>query len=208
MRRMTKPMATPSKRALARKDTTPKPKPKVRKGADKGRGVAAARARGIDTSNLSAAEMAEVISPDKPLTEKQKLFVQNWAKGDSITSASYRAGYADGGKVAYQLVKMPNILALKAKYEAEWEATGAMSRQKVMDGMLEAIEMAKMMAEPSSMIAGWREIGKLCGYYAPVEHKVKVDVSGNVVIDKLNSLSDAELLKIIQGGAQAALPGI
>lgn len=205
MRRMTKPMATPSKRALARKDTTPKPKPKVR-GSNKGRGVAAARAFGIDTSNLSAEEMAEVIDPDKPLTDKQKLFVQHWAKGDSITSASYRAGYSNT-KVAYQLVKMPNILKLKAEYEAQWEATGAMTRQKVMDGMLEAIEMARMMAEPSSMIAGWREIGKICGYYAPVEHRVKVDVSGNVIVDRLNSLSDAELLKIIQGGAQAALPG-
>ena len=202
---MTKPMAVPSQRALARKDATPKQKPKVR-GNNGGRGVDIARSRGTDTSNLSAAEMAEVISPDKPLTEKQKLFVQHWAKGDSITSASYRAGYADGGKVAYQLVKMPNILKLKAKYEAEWEATGAMSRQKVMDGMLEAIDMARMMAEPASMIAGWREIGKICGYYAPVEHKVKVDVSGNVIVDRLNSLSDAELLKIIQGGAQAVLP--
>ena len=116
MRRMTKPMATPSKRALARKDTTPKPKPKVR-GSNKGRGVAVARAFGIDTSNLSAEEMAEVIDPDKPLTDKQKLFVQHWAKGDSITSASYRAGYSNT-KVAYQLVKMPNILKLKAEYEA------------------------------------------------------------------------------------------
>ena len=113
---MTNPMATPSKRALARKDTTPKPKPKVRKGADKGRGVAVALAFGIDTSNLSAEEMAEVIDPDKPLTDKQKLFVQHWAKGDSITSASYRAGYSNT-KVAYQLVKMPNILKLKAEYD-------------------------------------------------------------------------------------------
>jgi len=201
---MTKPKAVLSPAAMARKDTTPKAKPPKR-GANKSQ-VAEARARGTDTSNLSAEEMAEVISPDKPLTEKQKLFVQHWAKGDSIQSASLRAGYSDGGTVAYRLVKMPNVLALKAKYEAEWEATGAMSRQKVMNGMLEAIDMARMMAEPSSMIAGWREIGKICGYYAPVEHRMKVDVSGNVVVDRLNSLSDAELLKIIQGGAQAALP--
>ena len=203
---MTKPKAVLSPRGRAKLDTSPKQKPKVR-GNNGGRGVDIARSRGTDTSNLSAEEMAEVISPDKPLTEKQKLFVQHWAKGDSITSASYRAGYADGGKVAYQLVKMPNVLKLKAKYEAEWEATGAMSRQKVMDGMMEAIDMARMMAEPASMIAGWREIGKICGYYAPVEHRMKVDVSGNVIVDRLNSLSDAELLKIIQGGAQAVLPG-
>ena len=157
--------------------------------------------------SATSAKNAALIDPDKPLTEKQRLFVQYWAQGDSIQSASRRAGYNDGAAIAYRMVKMPNILKLKAEYEAKWEATGAMTRQKVMDGMLEAIEMARMMAEPSSMIAGWREIGKICGYYAPVEHRVKVDVSGNVIVDRLNSLSDAELLKIIQGGAQAALPG-
>ncbi len=204
---MTKRANTPSSNAIMAKraDVTPKPKlPK--RGASKGKALEA-RARGIDTSNLSAAELAEVIDPDKPLTEKQRLFVQYWAQGDSIQSASRRAGYNDGAAIAYRMVKMPNILKLKAEYEAKWEATGAMTRQKVMDGMLEAIEMARMMAEPSSMIAGWREIGKICGYYAPVEHRVKVDVTGNVIVDRMNSLSDAELLKIIQGGAQAALPG-
>ena len=205
MRHMTKPMAIPSPRALARKDTTPKTKPPKR-GVNKDQ-IATVRARGTDTSNLSAAEMAEVISPDKPLTDKQKLFVHYWSKGDSIQSASLRAGYSDGGTVAYRLVKMPNVLALKAKFEAQWEASGGITRQKVMDGMLEAIDMARMEADPTAMIAGWREIGKICGYYAPVEHKVKVDVTGNVIVNKLNSLSDAELLQIIQRGAQPALPG-
>jgi hypothetical protein len=35
---------------------------------------------------------------------------------------------------------------------------------------------------------------------------VKVDVTGNLVLDRMNSLSDAELLKIISGGANAPLP--
>ena len=203
---MTARMAIPSKRAIARHSTAPVEKiPK--RGMDKGQGLTA-RARGTNTSNLSAAEMAEVISPDKPLTEKQRLFVQYWAQGDSIPGASRRAGYNDSASVAYRMVKMPNVLALKAKYEVEWEETGKMTRQKVMDGMLESIEMAKLMAEPASMIAGWREIGKICGYYAPVEHKVKIDVTGNIVLDKLNSLSDAELLKIISSGSAPALPGL
>ncbi len=186
------------------KDTTPQSVRKV-KGNNTGRGVANARLRGTDTSNLNAEEMAEVISPDKPLTEKQKLFVQYWAQGDSLTSAGMRAGYSEGGmKIVYRMAKMPNVLALKSQYELKWEEANQMSRKRVMDGMLESIEMAKLMAEPASMIAGWREIGKICGYYAPIEHKVKVDVSGSIVLDKLNTLSDAELLKIISGGNSAA----
>ena len=200
---MTARANTPSSNATMAKraDTTPKAA-RAKRGMNKGQALVA-RARGTDTSNLSAEEMAEVISPDKPLTEKQRLFVQYWAEGDSIPGASRRAGYNDAAAIAYRMVKMPNILALKAKYEAEWQETGQMTRQKVMDGMLEAIEMARLMSEPATMIQGWKTIGQLCGYFAPVEHRMKVDVTGNIVVDKLNSLSDAELLKIISGDIKA-----
>ena len=194
-----KPLSEHTPRGLAMKDTTPKTGRKVR-GNNTGRGVSEARSRGTDTSNLTAAEMAEVIDPDKPLTEKMNLFVQNWAKGDSIKAASLRAGYADES-VGYRLVKMPNVLALKAKLSAEYAEAGQMTREIVMEGLKEAIDMARLTSEPTAMIAGWREIGKICGYYAPVEHRVKVDVSGNIVLDRMNSMSDAELLKIISQGA-------
>jgi len=191
-------------RSEKRESTTPQTKRKVR-GNNNGRGVGAARTHGTDTSNLSAEEMAEVISPDKPLTEKQKLFVKNWAEGDSLSSAALRAGYAgSNASLCYRMAKMPNVLALKAEYELKWEQDNQMSRRRVMDGMLEAIEMAKLMAEPATMIQGWKTIGQLCGYFAPVQHQVKVDVTGNVIIDKLNSMSDAELLKIISGGPKSA----
>ena len=189
---------TSVERSLKRSDTTPKGKSNTGGGA---KGLAVARARGIDTSTN---EGAMSISPDKPLTEKQKLFVKFWAEGDSITAASVRAGYNDGASIAYRMVKMPNVLKLKAQYEAKYEEESQMSRKKVMDGFMEAIEMAKLMAEPASMISGWREIGKMCGYFAPVEHKVKVDVTGNIILDRMNSMTDAELLKVISQGAQNA----
>lgn len=203
---MTKKANTPQSNAIMAKraDLTPKEKRVVR-GANTGRGVANARSRGTDTSNLSAAQLAEVISPDKPLTDKQKAFVQLWAQGESIQTASVRAGYSDAGAIAYRLVKFPNVLALYRELKAKYEEAGQMTRKKVMDGLIEAVDMAKLMAEPSTMVAGWREIGKMCGYYAPVEHKLKVDISGNIVVDRLNGMSDAELLRVITQGAQQAL---
>ena len=182
-----------------REDLTPKQKRTVR-GANTNRGADVVRERGMDTGQIAACEQ---ISPTKPLTDKQKLFVKFWAEGESITSASLRAGYNDGASIAYRMVRMPNVLALKAQYEAKYQEECQMTRKRVMDGFLESIEMAKLMAEPSSMIAGWREIGKLCGYFAPVETRVKVDVTGNVVLDRLNSMTDAELLKVI---SQKATP--
>jgi hypothetical protein len=197
---MTAPMANPSKRALKMRDLAPKAdfvKANTRgKNAEK-RGVDVARARGKSTA--SAASAAE-IDPDKPLTEKQKAFVASWAKGNTIGRACLDAGYSDDG-LGYRLARMPNVLALKAQYEAKYEATAEMDRKQVMEGLKESIEMAKLMSEPATMIAGWREIGKLCGYYAPVETKVKVDITGNVTMTRLTQMTDAELLEMIEKGA-------
>jgi hypothetical protein len=199
--RSTRPEAVA--RSARREDLTPKEKTRrgVR-GVDPKATVAEARSRGIDTSSKSG---AETISPDKPLTEKQKLFVKHWAEGESITTASARAGYNDGASIAYRMVRMPNVLALKAKYEAAYEAVSEMTRKKVMDMLLESYDMAKLMAEPATMVSAAREVGKMCGYYAPVEHRVKVDVTGNIILDRMNSLSDAELLKVISASAPEPL---
>lgn len=201
---MTKPMANPTPRALKRRNVEPTPITRDRKKRGASAAPRIAEARAAKKSTNSAASASE-IDPDKPLTEKQRQFVKFWAEGDTIPNATLRAGFSDDG-LGYRLARAPNILALKAKYEAEWQETRQMTREKVMDGMLESIEMAKLMAEPSSMIAGWREIGKICGFYAPVETRVKVDVTGNIALDRLNSMSDAELLKIITIGTQQALP--
>jgi phage terminase small subunit len=199
-------MANPSQRAKKMHDLAPKDdfvKANTRgKNAEK-RGVDVVRA--LATKSTASAASASEIDPDKPLTEKQKAFVQSWAKGNSIGRACLDAGYADDG-LGYRLARMPNVLALKAEYAAAYEATAEMSRKQVLDGIKEAIDMAKLMADPANMIAGWREVGKLCGYYAPVETRVKLDVTGNVTMRSLTAMTDAELLELIEKGKQLPAP--
>lgn len=187
-------------RSAKRVDTTPKVKRVVR-GTNTGRGVTQARV-GKNTADYA---VAETIDPNKPLTDKQKAFVRLWAEGESIMSASVRAGYSDGGNMGYRLTKMPNVLVMYHDIKTKYEEAGQMTRQKVMDMMLESYDMARMLSEPASMVAAAREIGKICGYYAPVETRIKLDVSGNIVHQKLNSMTDAELLEVIARGAPLAL---
>lgn len=180
---------------------TTKPKALKRRGGERGVDVIRTKAT---KSNNSAASAAE-IDVDKPLTDKQKAFVHSWAKGNSISRATLDAGFADDG-LGYRLARQPNILALKAQLSAQYEEAGQMDRKQVMEGLKEAIEMAKLMAEPAAMIAGWREIGKMCGYYAPVETKLKIDVTGNVTMTRLTQMSDTELLELIEKGNQNVQP--
>jgi phage terminase small subunit len=67
--------------------------------------------------------------------------------------------------------------------------------------------MAKIQADPTAMIAGWREVGKMCGYYEPVKKQIDVNITGNVVMERLNRLSDSELLKLIEQQTTNALEG-
>lgn len=149
--------------------------------------------------NTSSYEGAEQIDVDKPLTDKQRAFVKHWASGESINSAMIRAGF-DENSITYgwRLARQPNVLALYHEEKRKYEEAAGMTRKKVMEGLIEAVEMAKLMAEPATMVAGWREIGKMCGYYEPVKKKIDINVTGNVAYQRLNKLSDADLLRIIQ----------
>lgn len=158
------------------------------------RSVAVAR-QGVNTSTKAGAALVDA---DKPLTDQQRLFVKFWAQGESPLSASVKAGYSDGGTFAYRMIYMPNILKAYQAEKDAYERDSGMNRKRVIDGFLEAVEMAKTMAEPSTMVAGWREIGKMCGYYEPVQVKHTVTHEGKVLLDRLENLSDDELFELIQ----------
>ena len=181
----------------------PKAKLKRAKSSDAKRG-AAVRVH-TNTSTMAAAAS---VDPDKPLTEQQRLFATFWAQGDSVPNAMARAGYSTAQySYGYRMQKMPNVRALYMSDKALYEEASQMSRKKVMDMLLEAYDVAKTVSEPSSMVAAAREVGRMCGYYEPTKTTLEISVNGSISIDRMNRLSDEELLKIIeQGASNAPLP--
>ena len=171
---------------------------------DKASRGAAAR---VHTSTTTMAGAASV-SPDKPLTNQQRLFAKYWAEGESVQTAMARAGYSvTQYSYGYRMQKMPNVRALYMSEKALYEEASQMSRKKVMDMLLEAYDVAKTVSEPSSMVAAAREVGRMCGYYEPTKTTLEISVNGSISIDRMNRLSDEELLKIIeQGASNAPLP--
>lgn len=131
---------------------------------------------------------------DRKLTEKQLMFVRVWAEGESISTAAYRAGLGD---VAYcaKLSRDPAVLRIYHAEKAKYEEACQMTRKKVMDGFLEAVEIAKVQGESLALTSAWREVAKMCGYYEPVKRTIDINVHGT--LSKLGSASDAELLKLI-----------
>lgn len=172
---------------------------------DRTQPIADNRRKYRSASNIPTAEIADTIDPNKPLTDKAKLFVKYWAQGESITSASARAGYGDGATYAYKLVRFPQAVALYNEEKRLYEESAQMTRKKVMDGLLDGIEMCKTMSDGPGVITGWKTVGQMCGYFEPVKRRIDINVTGSVEMGRLNRLSDAELLRVIQQGAAAEL---
>lgn len=150
----------------------------------------------VSMPRKSRSEVSKKSSPDAPLTDQQKLFVQYWAGGDSVGAAALRAGFSSPS-YGYQIRYSPKIVNLYETLKAEYRVAAQLSKEDVINGLKEAINDAKLMSEPATQIAGWREIGKLCGFYEAKKIDVNVNVQGAVMLDRMNKMSDSELLNII-----------
>lgn len=147
-------------------------------------------------------QVVALTSPLHYLTEQQRVFVDSIVKGQSPSVAARLAGYANPASQGYNIIKSPKIAAAIKHLHKKHEKAADMTRKKVMDGMLEAIDMARLQADAGNMISGWREIGRMCGYYAPDVKKIDISITAKRVIDKMETLSDEDLVQMIEDSSQ------
>lgn len=157
---------------------------------------------------MSGRHRSHIVSKEQPLSslnDRQKQFALFLSEGKAVTTAARLAGYSSPEKSAThtQLMKNPRIQAAVKHLHGRYENAIVASRKQVLEGFLDAIEQAKLMSDPAVQIAGWREIGKMCGYYAPEVKEVNVNIGAKRVIGQLEVLSDQELMELIAKDAEA-----
>jgi len=134
---------------------------------------------------------------NKPLTGMQSLFVTHLVHDRLNPTISAReAGFKQPATAAWALMRNPKVVRAIAVERETYALASNITKKAVIDGMMEAIDMAKMKADPAVMVAGWREIGKLCGFYEPTVHKLEVTAKGAALLAQMDSMSDAELLEL------------
>ena len=139
--------------------------------------------------------------PTKPLTAQQEAFVRHYVdEGMSLSGAARKAGYTNGT----MLMKSDAVRRAVEMRREEYAAASRVSKKRVVDGMLEAIAAAKLKADPAVMVAGWKEIGRLCGHYEPTKTQIEVSVNGQVMLQKMTAMSDEELLRLASEDATDA----
>ena len=143
------------------------------------------------------------------MTAKQARFVDEYLVDANGTQAAIRAGYgAAGARVAAH--RLLTNVAISSAIEARQRVDAtrlSVDRNRVLTGLLEAVEMAREQRNPAGMVAGLREIGKMMGFYTD-RVKVDVGVTDQQERRRMEAMTDAELLAMVQQVDQADTLGL
>lgn len=136
------------------------------------------------------------------LSAKQSAFVEEYALCRNAAKAARAAGYAPGSArvTGSRLLSYANVSAALAEREGAIARDLRMTRQTVLAALQEAIGLARMQENPTAMIAGWREIAKMCGYYAPETKRIELSAEHEALRARYEAMADEELLLLIEGG--------
>lgn len=140
---------------------------------------------------------AALTDPNKPVTQLQRQFVHFVARGESPQNALFKAGFGQGisPSYGYQLLAMPAIANLLKAEQAKFREDTKLERIHIIEMLREAYDMAKLMAEPASMVSAAREMGKLIGAYEPKKVEINIATGGQRAVQQL---SDEELFRKIE----------
>jgi hypothetical protein len=97
-------------------------------------------------------------------------------------------------RIARDIVNRNGPVAVVRDGDAKVATDARVNRADVLRGFEEAIDLARSRSNPAAMLAGWREIAKMCGFYEPECKEVHVNVAVSALLDEIAGMSDAELL--------------
>lgn len=117
------------------------------------------------------------LTPD--LTPEEQMFLYQL---EVIGLHAQRAAEIAGLGSPYYHMKKPHMVAAREKLREAVRGRTDFSREDVVAGFKEAIDQAKVLADPMAQIAGWREIAKLRGY--DKMPNININLTGD--LEKLN----------------------
>lgn len=142
------------------------------------------------------------LSPQSPtpdvLTERQASYVEARSFGMTKKDAAAAAGYADVNFEGNKLEKLPKITQALVAERAKTAFNLGINKEQVLQGILDAIDDAKLLSDPATQIMGWKEVAKMLGFYAPEVKKIELTGPAARVLDRMQQLSDEELLRIAE----------
>lgn len=105
------------------------------------------------------------------LWRRQQHFAAHYAQTGNGAAAAVAAGYSSRSArvTASRLLTKANVRALVAECQARTAERLEISRERAVAEFQAAAELARVTGDPDAMIAAWREIGRMCGFYSGTE---------------------------------------
>lgn len=143
--------------------------------------------------------------PRKPrepsaVNPRHKIVADAIMAGASEANAMRAAGYHPSN--AHGVMRTESVQQMLQESRAEVEDLTTMKRLDVLNLFIEAIDMARTLADPANMINGADKIAKMMGYYAPETKRIELSSNQSALSSKLRQMSDADLLEIAAGRAK------
>jgi phage terminase small subunit len=133
---------------------------------------------------------------DLVLDHKHRALVDGLFAGLTKSQAAKRAGLSVDGSLR-RILERPEVTEYARRLQEKEQAKWRITREQVTQGLMEAIQDAKMLEEPNTQINGWRELGRLHGLYEAEEKKVTLSVEKQERMRQIEDASDDELLDFI-----------
>lgn len=132
------------------------------------------------------------------LTKRQHRFVEEYTVDFNATQAAIRAGYSSRSarQTASEILTYPDVKEAIQKRQAHSAQKFEIRREQAVQGILNAIDLAIARQNPQAQIAGWKEIGKMLGFYEVENHTVVMNVAEEALRAQYEAMTDEELLQL------------
>lgn len=140
------------------------------------------------------------------LTPKQVRWIDEYLIDFNGAAAAVRVGYSlrSARSIACELLTKPDIQAVLQARKAELAKEFQITRQGIIQGLLEAVNMGREQQNPSAMVTALREISRMMGFNAPEVKRVELTATQDSAHPNLTSWSDTQLLEAIAAGDATA----
>lgn len=134
------------------------------------------------------------------IEDQRRIFADVLMETGNKSEAARVAGYHPSN--VDNVMRQEDVQQYLVEARGQIEDVSTLRRVDVLNIFMEAIDMARTLADPSQMINGADKVAKMMGYYAPETLKLEIENNSKALQNKFRQLSDAELYEIAAGRAK------
>ena len=132
------------------------------------------------------------------LAKKHQSFVDWIVTGLTPTQAAKKAGFANPTASGRDMMERSDVMQYLEYHRAKHMQEMKITRERIQEGLMEAIDVARDMGDAGSMIRGWSEVARLTGLNAPAKQEIEITHTQRhqLTNKQLEQLTHTQLLEL------------